>query len=62
MKMIIKQKSASYLKYVGYWIFASIPLYNCYIPSAPNLGLRGKTAVVVAASIGDHVICSDKKI
>jgi hypothetical protein len=51
MKMIIKRKSAFYLKYVGYWIFASIPLYNCYIPSAPNLGLRGNTAVVVAASI-----------
>jgi hypothetical protein len=48
--MIIKQKSALYHKYVGYWIFASIPLYNCYIPMAQNLGLHSNTAVVAAAS------------
>jgi hypothetical protein len=49
--MIIQQKSALYHKYVGYWIFASIPLYNCYIPSAQNLELHSNTAVVAAASI-----------
>lgn len=59
--MIIKQKSALYHKYVGYWIFASIPLYNCYIPIAQNLGLHSNTAVVAAASTWDHVICSNKK-